>query len=206
MPTPFRVHDGDDPGTDLGGWNEDGSIDIPGGMSIGGDLEVEGDITGNVQLPAAGSFTTLTVGGLNVPGQIDVPKTANETVTNSNVLQNDNELLAAVDANSTYKMDLRIFTNGPVGAVNTNFGWTAPALATMQWGDLFGDAATTIAGTQNRDVIGTGASDLRLFEAVGTLITGANAGTLQLQWAQGTADPTASTVFAGSVLTLIKIA
>lgn len=34
MPTPFRVRDGDDPGRDLGGWDESGNIDLPGTLTV----------------------------------------------------------------------------------------------------------------------------------------------------------------------------
>lgn len=34
MPAPFRVRDGDDPGRNLGGWDEDGNIDLPGTLTV----------------------------------------------------------------------------------------------------------------------------------------------------------------------------
>lgn len=34
MVQPFRVRDGDDPGADQGGWDEDGNIDIPGVLTV----------------------------------------------------------------------------------------------------------------------------------------------------------------------------
>ena len=38
MPPPFRVRDQDTPGIDLGGWGEDGSIDIPGTLTATGGI------------------------------------------------------------------------------------------------------------------------------------------------------------------------
>lgn len=34
MAQPFRVVDGDDPGRDLGGWDEDGNVDLPGHLTV----------------------------------------------------------------------------------------------------------------------------------------------------------------------------
>lgn len=52
MPQPFRVRDGDDPGRDLGGWDESGNVDLPGTLTVD-------TIRGSGANPAA-STTTFT--------------------------------------------------------------------------------------------------------------------------------------------------
>ena len=52
MPAPFRVRDGDAPGRDLGGWDENGNIDLPGTLTVD-------TIRGSGSNPAA-STTTFT--------------------------------------------------------------------------------------------------------------------------------------------------
>jgi hypothetical protein len=38
VPPPFSVHAGDDPGTDLGTWDDSGNITIPGTLTVAGDV------------------------------------------------------------------------------------------------------------------------------------------------------------------------
>jgi hypothetical protein len=42
MPQPFSVRDQDDPTRDLGEWTEDGSIRLPGNLTVAGTLSVAG--------------------------------------------------------------------------------------------------------------------------------------------------------------------
>jgi hypothetical protein len=145
-----------------------------------------------------------------------VRKTANESVTNSTTLQNDDELLLSVEANATYEMRaFLIFTAGTTG--DLKYGWTAPAGATMDW-NMGGEestigvptgmaywAANSIGGT---DVAAgmTVSSTVVIARPEGLLRVSGTAGTFQLQWAQGAADAgTATTVKTGSWLMLRRL-
>ena len=75
----------------------------------------------DITIEAAGGIAG-TAPGVNTV----VIKSANETVTSSTALQNDNELLFAIDANKTLAFDFVLFVSGFVGGeIKTSF--TIPA-------------------------------------------------------------------------------
>ncbi|MEU2924205.1 hypothetical protein ABZ636_03960 [Streptomyces sp. NPDC007251] len=144
-----------------------------------------------------------------------VRKTADETVTNSVTVQDDDQLTAAVAASSVYLVegfilydgdttgDFRLTFAGPAGA---SMDWTPNGLATSQ-------ATGTGSMKLDRLPLGTeetlGASGAGVKAVAlprGILTTGSTAGNLTLRWAQAVASATASTVFANSWLRLTKIA
>lgn len=142
---------------------------------------------------------------------IDVLKGSDETVSNSSTLQNDDELLLSVAASTFYRFFIDItFQAGttadfkwaitfPTGATATfvGAGWdTAQAFVPSGSGSYTSGSAITYGGNgigSNRGII------LR-----GTLSTGANAGTLQFQWAQNTPTVENTVVKAGSYMEILK--
>lgn len=148
-----------------------------------------------------------------------VRKTANESVTSSATLQNDDHLLLQVAANATYLLELFLIYDGDVtvGAGDIQIGFTFPAGATIDWTP---GGITTGATTQSASVklshqstgagegvgsVGTGAGNRVVARATGILQVAGTAGTLQLQWAQLTSSATATTVLANSFLRLKRI-
>jgi len=148
-----------------------------------------------------------------------VIKPANETVTSSTTLQNDDDLFVSVEANAQYEMSLRLLHDSDNNAAaDVKTGWTGPSGATMFWGGHGANVAETgTSGTITavnmethliNETMTFGGGDSSGTYAIigGVLTTSSTAGTLQLQWAQNTSNPIASTVRAGSVLSVRRIA
>ena len=132
-----------------------------------------------------------------------VIKTADETVNNSNALQNDNELLFAVGVNSEWIFQIKIGYIS-AAAADIKFAITIPAAATLAWTqstylDVAGSAAAgawvTASGTS---AVSIGAAADRGITISGSVITAGTAGNVQLQWAQSTADVSDTKVLLGS--------
>jgi len=125
-----------------------------------------------------------------------VYKTADETVTSSTVLQNDNHLLFPVSANIRYAFDLTLTVFSNVGDIK--FAWDYPVGLTMDW-SVFNSInpsrniqTDTIAVTTLTD------NDTSLVIIRGNIIVGANAGTLTLKWAQNTSSVNGTIIKDGS--------
>jgi hypothetical protein len=144
-------------------------------------------------------------------------KTANETVTNSATLQNDDALFLPVLATVDYALDaFVIFTSG--GTPDFKFGWTTPTGAALRVtyttyslaspvGTQLVDSRTTI-DTASAAVPGGGTTFTTQSAWIvihGVYLAGGNAGTLQFQWAQNTADASNTTVYDGSWLRLTPL-
>jgi hypothetical protein len=154
---------------------------------------------------------SVTVAGLPVA----VLKTADETVNNSNVLQNDDHLFFSVAANKNYKFELWLLLNPAAGSATDDIKlhFTGPAGCTMFWGTLqttnaaddgispAGTGGTVVAnqGISGTPAYGTGAFNFAL-KLEGIILNGANAGTIQLQWAQSAAGAHNLVLQTGSAL------
>lgn len=141
-------------------------------------------------------------------------KSADENVTNSVTLQNDDHLFAPVDVNTDYWVWCIIFYTGPTTNGDLLLKWTAPSGATFDWmSDALGSAATSSVTTVSRNaqtltstpapgtILGTDCCAL----VKGILRVAGTAGTLQLQWAQLAASATAVTVYADSTLIVRRL-
>jgi len=133
---------------------------------------------------------------------LGVTKASDETVNNSDTLQDDDDLVLPVDANSTYMFILAgsFVTNG---TADFHIGWTGPASATMAWNETLSSSAAARAIGASPIVQGSTA-DETIF-VLGWLKTVGTAGNLQLQWAQGTATVVDTKLRAGSSLIAIKV-
>ncbi|MFJ4682064.1 hypothetical protein [Streptomyces sp. NPDC088789] len=145
-------------------------------------------------------------------------KATTESVAASTTLQDDNDLMVAVDINATYAVELILFYDADATvAGDIKIGWTAPTGAAMNWAS-HGAAATvtssTAAGSFNiqtrlvNEAVSFGGGDSvgTLALVYGVLTTSTTAGVLQLQWAQDTSNAVPTNVRAGSRLTLRRIA
>lgn len=109
----------------------------------------------------------------------------------------DPDLTLSVVANAVYEVRcLPVWTNGGGGF---RMCWNVPALATMTWTDG-GGSGMTLPTTNATFTASTGT------ESVGRLVTGANAGSCTLQWAQSTSNAGNTALQAGSFLTLRRTA
>lgn len=139
-----------------------------------------------------------------------VIKAADESVTSSTTLQNDDELLLSVAANASYLFFCYLDYEG-ASAGDLKISWSVPTSATLRFaqiGQTAASAATTSATGIESTAYSFGADAAATLNALlmhGTLLTSSTAGTLQLQWAQGTSSGTATKVHAQSFLALWRI-
>lgn len=149
------------------------------------------------------------------PAWLYVRKTADQSVTSSTTLVDDNQLLLSVAANAVYEMRMFIiYTAASAGDLNMTF--TGPASATLDWnvGGLSGTSGTSPDGVTwwgantiggNDSVNGGGATSM-VARPVGILITAGTSGTFKMRWAQAASSGTATTVKTGSVMILQRVA
>jgi hypothetical protein len=148
--------------------------------------------------------------------QVVATKTANESVTNSTTLQDDNHLVVSLQANTDYWMDLFLITDGATGG-DIKFAVIIPS-GTLRWitnGLNIGATGTT--GSANRRVltggasitgsdVGTvGAGTSSVVPARGIARISSTGGNARLQWAQNTSSGTASRVLAGSFMLFTRV-
>ncbi|HVE27783.1 MAG TPA: hypothetical protein VNC22_20395 [Sporichthya sp.] len=137
-------------------------------------------------------------------------KTTNETVNNSSTLQNDDEIFLAVEASCVYHFELRISSDSGT-TPDLKLGFTYPTGTTIRWSGVDADTAGAVritgglTETSVPAVVGGTPSVFASYYS-GVVITGVNAGTLQLQWAQNSANLSNSIVQAGSYLLLQRVA
>lgn len=141
-----------------------------------------------------------------------IRKTADETVNNSNVYQDDDELVLPVAANSIWKVELFILKlSGGGAAQDTTFKFTAPVGGEFYWGNdsFIGPLSLSTAFIIN-PITGNvrmqaEATTLIAAQFFGVYIGGANAGSLQLQWAQNVPEAINHTIKANSFLIGTKL-
>lgn len=139
---------------------------------------------------------------------VGVRKTANESVTSSTTLQDDDELFVSVAANFTYEVSCMLKYDGATTG-DFKIQWNVPASATFDYSILRlqtgASDATAVAldyGQENVDMvmgaIGSGTTATAMI--LGTLIVAGTAGTFGLKWAQGTSSATATRILTRSML------
>ena len=141
-----------------------------------------------------------------------VVKAADESITSSTAMQNDNELVLAIPANATFVFDCYLNWEGGIGG-DIKWQWTGPAGYTLRYTAAYRDPSTNNAnvgtgstgGTVNQ-AGGNGAGSLRAVMMNGSVVTSSTAGNLQLQWAQNSSSGTATIVHAQSYLRLYRYA
>lgn len=121
-----------------------------------------------------------------------ITKQVAETVNNSTVLQDDDELFFAVAANTDYEFEFTLFTSTNPAA-DFKLQLTGPAAPTFiltiaSYYHPNGNTAAEVATAFSTVAIFTSdTGNDGMIKITGTLYNGANAGTVQLQWAQNTA-------------------
>ena len=149
-------------------------------------------------------------------------KGTSENVTSSTTLQNDDELFVAVEASCSYLMDGLVLYSGD-GSNDIKLAFTFPTGATVHWSGIGAHTAWTgnvaqveaeFGAVQNAtssptSSVGygnhTSASVIFAIHLKGAIVVGANAGNLQLQWAQTGSTGNATTLRAGSWIRLNRI-
>lgn len=158
-----------------------------------------------------------TADALNNPGPVTqtyVIKPADESVTSSSTLQDDDHLLLSVAANAIYRVETIIKYVSTSTTPGFQMAWSGPTGASLLWvpcGLGFGD-------TSSNDKIDMAARDITAASSLATpssagnvalptgiLTVGGTAGTLKFRWAQVSGNATATTVKAGSLLQLTRL-
>jgi len=144
-----------------------------------------------------------------------VRKSADESVTNSAVLQDDDELTLSLPADSRWVVRAVLFALAASNTPDIQFQLTGPAGATAVIGKHGLDTgSTSTAGTPRytgNQAFSSNANNALMTSATmivieGTVVIGATAGAVTLQWAQSSATVGESiTVKAGSYMMLTRI-
>lgn len=151
-------------------------------------------------------------------GDTYVRKTSDETVNNSVTLQNDDALVFAAEANSTYYVKLFMLYDSATAAdfrysfslPASGFGYKsthhAPTTTTTCSGTAGSFIYIDVTQTDNNvGGAGTGTSNTCALVVEATIMTLSTAGNIQVQWAQGTLDATNTVVRANSWISYRKI-
>lgn len=166
------------------------------------------------ELVTAAIMNTHVRDNLNALNHLVVRKTADETVNNSTVLQNDDSLVLPIGANEIW-----LATWYPIWQSTTvadiKFAWTFPTGCSVGYGFLWSDAANAV--THYRQYTGTSPTNSNALHGQGTelvgpapmnlhIVNGSTSGNVTLQWAQNTAEVSNTIVKANSTLWAVKLA
>jgi len=157
-------------------------------------------------------------------GPVFMEKTANETMVSDTALQNDNHLKFTMGANEDWAIELFLYYTAPWNAGDFKAAWTHPTGSTFKWGGHRISTAVTSSGgnvnstAEQAGVSGSahlaggamsgaigGIAEMCLWRMRGKYEGGANAGDLQLQWAQNVTDTETVTVYVGSTLRVMRL-
>lgn len=161
-----------------------------------------------IGLIAAGQRITAAL--LNSIAPLCVIKPADQSVTNSVVLVNDNALAVPVVAGATYLFDCYLdFEGGTTGSSDLQWQWQVPTGATLRYASGHVNTGafvfTSYTGASNVTASTNGAGTILAVTMKGSLTMSSTGGNLQLKWAQNTANATATIVHAQSYLALWRI-
>ena len=139
-------------------------------------------------------------------------KSSDTVRNNAPTRTNDPHLSVTVEPNALYRLEMLLIYNATPTA-DISVGLSAPGGATAGWTmDTLVSSSTTTNGSINRASMGAasfntlgGAGSPVVALPAGYIKTGANGGTVALQWAQGVAEVSDATIFANSFLRLTRI-
>lgn len=148
-------------------------------------------------------------------------KTANQTHTTTS-LTDVSELNLSVGANEIWAFQLFIIASGPAGSMDMGLAFSWPSGATVIWGvhgptwntttdvnddtNFSAEAHDTSDGALRLGIAGTTQAAFNTFLIAGTIVNGANAGTLQLRFREWQSNATGVTIRANSWLIAHRLA
>ena len=139
-------------------------------------------------------------------------KASDETVNNSDVLQNDNDIALAVGASEIWAFYVQLFYSSATATPDFKFDWAIPSGATgFQEVHAFGAAGSAVAGEPayitdlTIDTSLTTADTAMMIILEGVFRNSTNAGSLQFRWAQNTATVEDTTLITGSYGIFTKV-
>lgn len=177
---------------EVGIWNKDlTTTDIANLYNNGGGIPYEASSSTASSTTATGST---------------VRKSADESVTASTALQDDNDLSVTLAPSTEYTIDAFIVATTTSKKPDLKLSFTAPAGSEILVGYLAytgmspaGGGILESSGTAS-DKILLSPAESTVIHVVGTIKTGSNDGQLTLQWAQNASDSAGVTVRKGSYL------
>ncbi|HKX24595.1 MAG TPA: hypothetical protein VJM46_05125, partial [Candidatus Saccharimonadales bacterium] len=137
---------------------------------------------------------------------LTIRKPSDESVTNSAVLQNDDNFSFSIGAGETWAFQIYADVDSTAaGDFKSNL--TAPAGSTCRYSvnNLYNVQNYTTGLCNDSGITPHSDAFDNEYLIYGTVVTAGTAGTVQWQWSQGTADATATTVRAGSQMIAYKI-
>ncbi len=144
---------------------------------------------------------------------MQIAKVADETVNNSATLQNDNEFSWTLAASTTYRLTGQLLVSSNATA-DFKMGWTYPTSTTISYSVLGYNTSDSFQNTHVDQTTvpgfnGGGHGAINSLDTIGfdgLIVTSTTSGTLQLQWAQNTANASNTIVKANSFISLLKVA
>lgn len=129
-----------------------------------------------------------------------VAKSSAETVNNSTVLQNDNELLFSVFPNEIWHVEAQIYISAGPATPGIQYQWSIPSGSGVHSGHIYSSTALLAvvyprAYNSPGSSAGTSLTDGFIRDSI-NIVVGATGGTVHLQWAQQVAT-VADTIVAG---------
>jgi len=126
-------------------------------------------------------------------------KTADESVSSSTTLQNDDVLKIALAASDAVEFSAVMFVSSTSSTPDFKMAFTVPSGASVRWMAEYFDGAnyqgsSVITGSGTTVNFAVAANTLGMVKLSGIVVNGSNAGDLQLQWAQNTSNGTSVTV------------
>lgn len=167
----------------------------------------------------AGAITMS--GGLTVSGGVGqvlfARKTADESVTSSTTLQDDDHLTVSVSASAVYQIEMALIYDGDQTTGDLKFQFSAPSGSAFSYGMLSphtDQTSTTASAVKITEQTLAAASTLGCFgsgtnvvaRAFGLLVTGGTSGTFKLTWAQNGSSATATRLRTNSYLIARRMA
>jgi hypothetical protein len=136
-------------------------------------------------------------------------KTSDESVTNSNVLQDDDHLFATLGSGQVWEVEGMLDFSSSSATPGVAFGLAVPMGASFKLSYHSNDGSATgfragvlTSGSASVSVPAGGSAIVFVRDIV---VMGSNSGTVRLQWAQSTADATPTTARVNSYLKFTRI-
>jgi len=172
------------------------------------NLKITGGTNGQVlQTDGSGNISWTTAGALGAPTFVKT-KTADETVTSSTTLQDDDHLFQSLTGGKSYYWELVLL----VSRSNTNNSPVLKIAVDVNSTGYWGPMGTFVAGliTDATTVNSSGTISANVGAPIRLVINGSNKlssnTTLQVKWAQNASVSTGLVLYAGSRLTVWEVA
>ncbi len=140
-------------------------------------------------------------------GRVIIKKDSDELVDNSTTLQNDDDFSFAIAANEVWvgRLFLKMEDEGGGDTPGVKLSWSLPSGgAHFSIGSFYDDSTNALGeiqgGTGDFMAFGINFADNDFVIVDFSIVNGANAGTVQFQWAQGTASTNGTIIAADSFM------